>query len=98
MRILTITFLAILVFSVQPAISQILLSDADMRAFSDEISGELAKKNLEFISRQHRMRGSQGYLAAAQFIAQELRKYGITDVRVEEFPADGKIFYGTQKS
>ncbi|HEY7161668.1 MAG TPA: hypothetical protein VH815_10435, partial [Acidobacteriota bacterium] len=98
MRILIITLAAILLFSSQPAISQTLLSDAEMRAFSNEISGELAKRNLEFISRQHRMRGSQGYLAAAQFIAQELRKYGITDVRIEEFPADGKIFYGTQKS
>lgn len=98
MRILTIIFVAILVFSIQPAISQTLLSDQEMRAFSNEISGELAKRNLEFISRQHRMRGSQGYLAAAQFIAQELRKYGISDVKIEEFPADGKIFYGTQKS
>lgn len=98
MRILTIIFVAILVFSIQPAISETLLSEADMRAFSNEISGELAKRNLEFISRQHRMRGSEGYLAAAEFIAGELRKYGISDVKIEEFPADGKIFYGTQKS
>ena len=98
MRLLTIIFLALLVLSTQPAISQTLLSDEEMRAFSNEISGELAKKNLEFISRQHRMRGSQGFLATAQFIVQELHKYGISDVRIEEFPADGKIFYGTQKS
>jgi aminopeptidase YwaD len=98
MRILTMISVVLLVLMVQSAISQTLLPEADMRAFSNEISGELAKRNLEFISRQHRMRGSQGYLAAAQFIAQELRKYGISDVRIEEFPADGKIFYGTQKS
>lgn len=98
MRILIITFVAILVFSIQPAVSESLLSEADMRAFSNEISGELAKRNLEFISRQHRMRGSEGYLAAAEFIAGELRKYGISDVKIDEFPADGKIFYGTQKS
>jgi hypothetical protein len=79
-------------------ISQTLLSESEIRLFSEEISGELAKKNLEFISRQHRMRGSQGYRAAAEFIAQELRKYGLNEVRIEEFPADGKIFYGTQKS
>jgi aminopeptidase YwaD len=98
MRILTIISVVLLVLTVQSAISQTLLPEADMRAFSNEISGELAKRNLEFISRQHRMRGSQGYLAAAQFIAQELLTYGISDVRIEEFPADGKIFYGTQKS
>jgi aminopeptidase YwaD len=98
MRNLISIIVALLAFSIQPAISETLLSDADMRAFSNEISGELAKRNLEFISRQHRMRGSQGYLAAAQFIEQELRRYGISDVKIEEFPADGKIFYGTQKS
>jgi len=98
MRVLTIISVALLILSTQPAISETLLSESDMRAFSNEISGELAKRNLEFISRQHRMRGSEGYLAAAQFIAGELRKYGISDVRIEEFPADGKIFYGTQKS
>jgi hypothetical protein len=98
MRNLIPIFIALLVFSIQPAISETLLTEADMRAFSNEISGELAKRNLEFISRQHRMRGSEGYLAAAQFIADELRKYGISDVKIEEFAADGKIFYGTQKS
>jgi hypothetical protein len=87
-----------LVFSSQFAISDSLLTDSEIRAFSEEVSGELAKRNLEFVSRQHRMRGSQGYLAAAEFIAQELRKYGVPEVRIEEFPADGKIFYGTQKS
>ncbi|HSE40438.1 MAG TPA: M28 family metallopeptidase [Acidobacteriota bacterium] len=90
--------LIVLLFSSQFCFAEMLLSDQDIRAFSEEISGELAKRNLEFISRQHRMRGSKGYLAAAQFIEQELRKYGLSAVRIEEFPADGKIFYGTQKS
>ncbi len=94
--LLFILFLAVI--PAQFAISETLLTEPEMRALSEEISGELAKRNLEFISRQHRMRGSQGYLAAAEFIAQELRKYGIPEVRIEEFPADGKIFYGTQRS
>jgi hypothetical protein len=87
-----------LFLSSQFCFAEMLLSDDEIQVFSEEISGELAKRNLEFISRQHRMRGSKGYLAAAQFIEQELRKYGLTDVQIEEFPADGNIFYGTQKS
>ena len=38
-------------------------------ALAEEISGELAKRNLELIARQHRMRGSRGYAEAAQFVA-----------------------------
>ena len=44
------------------------------------------------------MRGSRGFRAAAEHIANELRSCGLADVRIEEFPADGKIFYGTQRS
>jgi hypothetical protein len=98
MRRLTILFLIILAFPLESLFSQTLLSESEIRIFSEEISGERAKRDLEFISRNHRMRGSKGYFAAAQFIVQELRSYGISDVRIEEFPADGQIFYGTQKS
>ena len=75
-----------------------LLPDSAIAALSQELSGETAKRNLEYIARQHRMRGSRGFRSAADHIVQQLRDYGITDARVEQFPADGKIFYGTQKS
>ncbi len=75
-----------------------LVDESVLKSFSQEISGEAAKRNLEYIVRQHRMRGSRGYIAAAEFIADELRKYGLEDVRIEQLPADGKIFYGTQRS
>lgn len=75
-----------------------LLDESVVKPFAQEISGELAKRNLEFLSRQHRMRGSRVFQASVEFVAGELRKYGIEDVKVEEFPADGKIFYGTQRS
>lgn len=67
-------------------------------ALAQELSGELAKRNLEFLSRQHRMRGSRGFSAAAEFIAGELRGYGLKEVEVVAIPADGEIFYGTQRS
>ncbi|HYP52654.1 MAG TPA: hypothetical protein VEQ42_03895, partial [Pyrinomonadaceae bacterium] len=65
---------------------------------AEELSGETAKRNLEFVAREHRMRGSRGFRAAAEFVAARLGEYGLSDVRVERFPADGKIFYGTQKA
>lgn len=75
-----------------------MLDESVIKPFAQEISGELAKRNLEFLSRQHRMRGSHAFQASVEFVAGELRKYGIEDVKIEEFPADGKIFYGTQRS
>ena len=75
-----------------------LLPEPAVRALAEELSGETAKRNLEFVARQHRMRGSRQYRAAADFIAARLRAYGLADARVEQLTADGKIFYGTQRS
>jgi aminopeptidase YwaD len=75
-----------------------LLPESTITAFAQELSGETAKRNLEFIACQHRMRGSRGFHTAAEYIVEQLRSYGLTDARIEQFPADGKIFYGTQKS
>lgn len=67
-------------------------------ALSAELSGETAKTNLEFISRNHRMRGSRDFRSAAEFIAERARAYGLQDVNILQFAADGKTFYGTQKA
>lgn len=75
-----------------------LLPEPSIAALAQELSGETAKRNLEYIARQHRMRGSRGFRAAAEHIVEQLRAYGLTDARIEQFPADGKKFYGTQKS
>jgi len=53
---------------------------------------------LEGIARFHRQRGSQGFHSAAELVAERLRTYGLSDVAILTFPADGKIFYGTQRS
>ena len=75
-----------------------LLSDAQITALSAEMSGESAKRNLEGFSRLHRMRGSRDFHRAAEQILGELQKYGYTDAHLEKLPADGKLFYGTQRS
>ena len=75
-----------------------LLPEKDVAALANELSGETAKRNLEGIARFHRQRGSQGFHAAAELVAERLRAYGLSDVAILQFPADGKAFYGTQRS
>ncbi len=75
-----------------------LLREKDVAAIAGEISGETAKRNLEGIARFHRQRGSKGFHEAAELVAERLRAYGLSDVVILQFPADGKIFYGTQRS
>ena len=75
-----------------------LLPEKDVAALANELSGETAKRNLEGIARFHRQRGSQGFHAAAELVAERLRAYGLNDVAILQLPADGKIFYGTQRS
>src|SRR5256885_8652854 len=75
-----------------------LLPEKDVAALANELSGETAKRNLEGIARFHRQRGSQGFHEAAELVAERARAYGLSDVAILQFPADGKIFYGTQRS
>ena len=42
------------------------------------------------ISGAHRMRASQGFRDAAQFVAGRLQQYGLDEVEILQFPADGK--------
>jgi hypothetical protein len=75
-----------------------LLEDKVIAAVAGELSGESAKRNLEVISGWHRMRASEGYHAAAQYISTRLSEYGLEDVEILRFPADGTTMFGTQKS
>ena len=75
-----------------------LLPEKEVAALANELSGETAKRNLEGIARFHRQRGSKGFHEAAELVADRLRTYGLSDVAILQFPADGKIFYGTQRS
>jgi aminopeptidase YwaD len=75
-----------------------LLPEKDVAALANELSGETAKRNLEGIARFDRRRGSQGFHEAAELVAERLRAYGLSDVAILQFPADGEMFYGTQRS
>jgi hypothetical protein len=75
-----------------------ILPEQDIAALANELSGETAKRNLEGLTRLHRQRGSKAFHESAELVAQKLRAYGLSDVAILTFPADGKVFYGTQRS
>ena len=75
-----------------------LLPDSVIGALAGEVSGETAKRNLERLAGEHRIRGSLGFRRAAQHIVDRLIAYGLSDARIESLPADGKLFYGSQRS
>ena len=75
-----------------------LLPEKDVAALANELSGESVKRNLEGLARFHRLRGSKGFHEAAELVAERLRAYGLSDVAILQFPADGRFSYGTQRS
>jgi len=94
-------FLLLLLLLAVPAEAQKaapLLTSAETEALASEISGASAKRTVQALSLHHRMRGSEGYRAAAEVIRDRLREYGLKEVDILSLPADGRIFYGTQRS
>lgn len=75
-----------------------LLAPDHSAAIALELSGGGAKQTVDTLSRHHRMRGSRPYAAAADHIRGRLAEYGLTEVDVITLPADGKIFYGSQRA
>ena len=75
-----------------------LLPEPVVAALAGEVSGEAARLTVDGISLHHRTRGSRPYRAAAELVARRAREAGLEEVRIEEFPADGERFYGTQRS
>ncbi|HKE13258.1 MAG TPA: DUF4910 domain-containing protein [Kofleriaceae bacterium] len=69
-----------------------------IKPLAEELSGSRIKREVEFISRHHRMRGSRPYQQVAAHIADEIRRAGLRHVEIIELPADGRVFYGTQRS
>ena len=83
---------------VRPSQDAPLLPPAQSRAIGAEVSGSIALRTVRALSLNHRMRGSTGYRAAAEQIRDRLRDYGLEGVEIISLPADGRIFYGTQRS
>src|SRR5215831_11046505 len=75
-----------------------LLPPPEIAALGNELSGEIAKRNLEGLARLHRQRGSQQFHAAAELVLERARAYGLSNAELLRFPAYGHTFYGTQLS
>ncbi len=75
-----------------------LLSDGEIKALAAEISGLVAKDTVVELSRHHRVQASSGFSNAAQFIASKAKEYGLEQVEIERYPADGEKTYYTLKS
>lgn len=74
------------------------LSTEQLKAMASQISGEHAKRNLDQITQYHRMRASEGFNDAADFVLKDLKANGYPTATTLSFPADGKTLFGTQKS
>jgi hypothetical protein len=90
--------LLLLTAAARPDDNPPLIEPGAASAIAGEISGASAKRTVQALSLDHRMRGSEGYRAAAELIRDRLREYGLAEVDIISLPADGKIFYGTQRS
>jgi hypothetical protein len=62
-----------------------------------EISGPAAKNCVADIARFHRIQASPGFRAAAGFVADALRGFGL-DVRVISYPADGETTFWSMRT
>jgi hypothetical protein len=96
--ILAVSLPAIASSQAKPTDRPPLITAAEAEALAAELSGSGAKRTIESISANHRMRGSRGFAAAAELIRARLVEAGLSEVEIISLPADGKIFYGTQRS
>ncbi len=75
-----------------------LLTDKEITALAAEINGLIAKDTVTELARNHRVQASSGFSRAAEYIASKAKEYGLEQVQVERFPADGQKTYYTLKS
>ena len=83
-----------------PALADLreLVAEETLLQIAAETSGEAAKRNLDAISLQHRMRASAQFLVATRHIERQLESYGLDSVDTLRYAADGETMFGTQKS
>ena len=75
-----------------------LLPEPVVAALAEEVSGSEAHDIVQELTLHHRMRVSAGIRAAAAAIVRRASDYGLDQVELLELPADGEVFYGTQRS
>jgi hypothetical protein len=63
-----------------------------------EVDGLAALETVRGLGRFHRVHGSPGFAAAAEYVRARAEAAGLRDVRIEHFPADGKTTYAHFRS
>jgi hypothetical protein len=77
------------------ASAQHLVDQKVFDAIATEYSGEAAQENTRRIVEYHRIQGSPMMATVAeQVVLPRLKSWGL-DAKIEQFPSDGKIKYGT---
>ncbi len=72
--------------------------DAVPAAIHAEVDGAEALETVRGLSRFHRVQGSPGYFAAAEYLKAKLAAAGLAETRIERFPADGQTRYAHFRS
>jgi aminopeptidase YwaD len=98
MKRLVVGVLGVCALSTAAIAAPPLLPESVVAALANELDGDRAKRDVEIISQQHRMRASQQFHRATEHIVAELQRAGLNSVEVLKFPADGKTLFGTQKA
>jgi hypothetical protein len=80
------------------ASAQHLVDQKIFDAFANEYSGEAAQENTRRIVEYHRIQGSPMMAAVAQNVVLPYLKSLGLEAKIEPFPSDGKIKYGTYTS
>jgi len=75
-----------------------LVSEEMFQMVAEELSGSLAKENVIGITKYHRVQASPGFSEAREWVVEQLKQMGVSEVEVEAFPSDGKRRYQTYVS
>ncbi len=97
-RLFLLTVLLIIGFGVSLSFSlqnTPLVSSKVRELLLTELSGEIAKEHVIHISRFDRIQASEGWHQAALYVMEQLKRYGITDTKIEGWPSNGDIRYYT---
>ena len=90
---LSVSFPGSVLFSQQP-----FLSDKQWAAMRDEATGIVPYENLRSLTRLHRVPATPEFDQAADFILMRAKEYGLKNAHAEQFPINGKIYYGLMRS
>jgi aminopeptidase YwaD len=91
-------YLALTIPLASAATAPPLLPEPTIAALANELDGNRAHRDVEFLALHHRMRASKAFHSVTEHIVAELRAAGFETVEVMRFPADGKTMFGTQKA